>query len=216
VRTFGEGLKALLPNALQLWHAYHEGTVADFATEAKALQKELTYQLRNRPLKDPDNQRRLNELGWHHDRGNLLRFRDNPRLAPTNNRAERALRSAVIARKVSHCSKNGGGAHAFAAFITVVRTLAKQGLDSCMEGLYHLFRSPDVQATPPYDFQSDGDPLINYVSIKTWGSRAIPAWGSRSSNPRKSPLVGNSLHRRKPPIVPSHPSASGSNTRLAG
>ena len=47
-----------------------------------------------------------NELGWHDDRGNLLRFLDDPSIEPTNNRAERALRGAVIARKVSHCWKN--------------------------------------------------------------------------------------------------------------
>jgi hypothetical protein len=148
-RAFGEGLTALLQDALQLWHAYHEGTGADFATEAKALQEELTSQLRDRPLKDPDTQRLLNDLGWHHDQGNLVRFLADPRPEPTNNRAERALRLAVIARKVSHCSKNGGGAHAFAAFTTVVRTLAKHGLEACVEGPYHLFRSAEVQATPP-------------------------------------------------------------------
>jgi hypothetical protein len=59
------------------------------------------------------------------------------------------LRPAVIARKVSHCSKNGAGAHAFAAFTSVVRTLAKQRVDSLVEHLYHLFRGPGVQATLP-------------------------------------------------------------------
>ena len=38
-------------------------------------------------------------------------------------RAERALRPAVIARKVSHCSKNQCGAEAFAAFTSVARTV---------------------------------------------------------------------------------------------
>ena len=33
--------------------------------------------------------------------------------------------------------------------------------------------------------------------------------------PKKKPPGGELAHRRKPPIVPSHPSASGSNTRLA-
>jgi hypothetical protein len=88
-RDVGEGLKALLQEALQLWHAYHKGTVPDFPTAAKALQEELTYQLRDRRLCDPDNQRRLNELGWHHDRGHRLRFLEDPRIEPTNNRAER-------------------------------------------------------------------------------------------------------------------------------
>ena len=66
-------------------------------------------------MSDADNWRLQNELGWHHDRGNLLRFLDDPSIEPTNNRAERALRGAVIARKVSHCSKNVGGADAFSS-----------------------------------------------------------------------------------------------------
>jgi transposase len=148
-RHFGEGLKALLQEAVQLWHAYRRGTVPDFPTEAKALQEELTYQLRNRYLRDADNQRLLNELGWHHDRGNLLRFLEDPRIEPTNNRAERALRPAVIARKVSQCSQTDGGTHAFEAFTSVVRTLTKQGIDSLVEGLYHLFQSQSIQSVPP-------------------------------------------------------------------
>jgi hypothetical protein len=79
----------------------------------------------------------------------VLRFLTGPQIEPTNNRAKRALRPAVIARKVSQCSKNGAGAHAFAAFTSVVRTLAKQRIDSLVENLYQLFRGPDVQATPP-------------------------------------------------------------------
>ena len=120
-----------------------------FGPWRRQCQEELTYQLRNRRLRDPDNQRLLNELGWHHDRGNLVRFLDDPRIEPTNNRAERALRPAVIARKVSQCSKNDGGAHAFAAFTSVVRTLAKKSATSLVEGLYHLFQSPNPQAFSP-------------------------------------------------------------------
>ncbi len=148
-REFGEQLKTVLQDALALWHVHRDTPVADFKVAAEALQAELTYQLRDRRLKDPDNQRLLNELGWHHDRGNLLRFLADPRIEPTNHRAERALRPAVIARKVSHCSQNDAGAHAFAAFTSVVRTLAKHGIDSLVENLYHLFRCPNVQAAPP-------------------------------------------------------------------
>jgi len=56
-------------------------------------------------LDDPDNQRLLDQIGWHHAGGNLPRFLDQPEVAePTNNRAERARCHGVIARKVSHCS----------------------------------------------------------------------------------------------------------------
>jgi hypothetical protein len=148
-REVGTGLKTLLQDALGLWHRHRDTPMADFKVEAEALEAELTYQLRNRRLHDRDNQRLLDELGWHHDRGNVLRFLGDPRIEPTNNRAERALRPAVIARKVSHCSKNGAGAHAFEAFTSVVRTLTKHGVDALVENLYHLFRCLDVQTVPP-------------------------------------------------------------------
>ena len=42
----------------------------------------------------------------------------------------------MIARKVSHCSKNVGGADAFSAFTSVIRTLARDGGDhSLVNGL---------------------------------------------------------------------------------
>jgi hypothetical protein len=157
-RDFGEQLKAPLQEALALWHAQRDGPVPDFKVEAEALQVELTYQLRHRRLKDPDNQRLLNELGWHHDRGSWLRFLADPRIEPTNNRAERALRPAVaeralrpavIVRKVSHGSKNSRGAHAFVAFTSVVWTRAQNGIESLVDGLYHLFRAPNVQTVLP-------------------------------------------------------------------
>jgi transposase len=148
-RDFGEQLKACLQEALGLWHPQRECPVPDFKVEADALQAALTYQLRERRLKDPDHQRLLNELGWHHDRGHVLRFLVDPRIEPTNNRAERALRLAVMARKVSHGSKNSAGAHACAAFTSVVRTLAKHGVELLVESLCQLFRGPAVQATPP-------------------------------------------------------------------
>jgi hypothetical protein len=148
-RAFGEQLKTSLQEALALWHAQRNAPVADFKVEAEARQAELTYQLRDRRLNDRDHQRLLDELGWHHDRGNVLRFLADPRIEPTHNRAERALRPAVIARKVSHGSKNGAGAHAFEAFTSVVRTLTKHGVDALVENLYHLFRCPEVQTVPP-------------------------------------------------------------------
>jgi transposase len=148
-RAFGAQLKTVLQDALALWHRHRDSPVADFTGEAEALQTELTYQLRNRRLKDRDHQRLLNALGWHHDRGHVLRCLVDPRIEPTNHRAERALRPAVIVRQVSHGSKHGAGAHAFAAFTSVVRTLATHGVDSLVENLYPLFCGPDVHATSP-------------------------------------------------------------------
>jgi len=125
-RSLGLHLRRVLRDALALWQAQRAGTAADFVAEAQRLQAELGEVLRARTLPDPDNQRLLDQLGWHHARGNLLRFLDDPRIEPTNNRAERALRPAVIARKVSQCSKTETGAEAFAAFASVARTTRQQ------------------------------------------------------------------------------------------
>jgi transposase len=78
------------------------------------MEREVSHHLRPRALKDRDNQRLLTEIGRLHARGNLLRFLHHPTtVEPTNNAAERALRPAVIARKVSQCSKNERGAAAY-------------------------------------------------------------------------------------------------------
>ena len=119
------------------------------ALAGQRLQEALTYHLRDRCLTDPDNQRLRNQIGRHHDRGHLLRFLTDPCIEPTNNRAERVLRPAVIARTVSQCSKHTPGAQAFEAFKSVVQTLAKQGVDSMVEGLYGLFRAARIQSSPP-------------------------------------------------------------------
>jgi transposase len=144
-RDFGEQLKGLLQEAMESWHAYRDGHRTDYKADAEALQADITFHLRNRRLKDADNQRLLNELGWHHDRGNLVRFLADPRIEATNNRAERALRPAVIARKVSQCSKNDRGAGAFAVFTSMIRTLMKTQAGSVVEALSHLLRPPQPQ-----------------------------------------------------------------------
>ena len=48
--------------------------------------------------------------GLRTSNGLVLLFLERPEIEPANNRAERGLRGAVIARKVSHCSKNERGA----------------------------------------------------------------------------------------------------------
>ena len=98
-------------------------------------------------MTDADSYRLQNELGWHDDRCNLLRFLDDPNIEPTNNRAERALRPAVIARKVSHCSKSVEGADAFSAFTSVIRTLERNGGDqSVVDRLCAVFGGAPVHS----------------------------------------------------------------------
>jgi transposase len=125
-RRFAKRLRDLLRRALTLGRERRAGPPpADFADRVRRLKWEITDHLRDRTLRDPDNQRLLNELGRCHDAGSLVRFLDDPSIEPTNNRAERALRPAVIARKVSQCTKTARGSQAFEAWTSVVQTLSQ-------------------------------------------------------------------------------------------
>lgn len=125
-RRFATELKSLLKQALALWRERRAGPpVEDFAKRVKQLKWDVRRHLRPRRLADPDNQRLLDGLGRCNDEGSLLRFLDDPSIEPTNNRAERALRPAVIARKTSQCTKNERGTRAFEAWTSVLRTLSR-------------------------------------------------------------------------------------------
>jgi transposase len=59
----------------------------------------------------------------------LWTFLENEGIEPTNNAAERALRPAVIQRKVSHGVQSANGAICRARLLTVTTTLRQQGRD---------------------------------------------------------------------------------------
>ena len=141
-REFGLGLKNILRQSIELHHRRSDLPPADYQLQVQEIAGALTLHRRRRILKDDDNQRLLDGIGLHQDRGNLLRFLRVEGLEPTNNRAERALRPAVIARKVSHCSKTQRGAEAFAAFVSVIQTAAQAGASSTIRYLRNLFSTP--------------------------------------------------------------------------
>jgi hypothetical protein len=110
--------------AIELWRERRAGPPsADFAERARRLKWETTDHLLDRSLFAPDNQRLLDELGRCHDAGSLVQFLDDPSIEPTNNRTERTLRPALIARKVSQCIKTARGSRTFEAWTSVVRSL---------------------------------------------------------------------------------------------
>jgi len=97
----------------------------DYWKQADELHEKLTFHLRRRVLSDADNQRLLTGIGEQHAEGRVLRFLGEEGVPATNNQAERDLRPAVIARKVSRCSKNERGARVFESFTSVLQTLRK-------------------------------------------------------------------------------------------
>lgn len=140
-KRFGLELKGLLQDANELWRQQRAGAVSGYAGRVKQIEQDLTYLLRPRRLRDADNQRLLDGIGLQQDRQRILDFLYKPEVEPTNNRAERALRPAVIARKVSHCSRNERGAEAFAAFTSVARTTVKKGVATVTDVIYHLIKN---------------------------------------------------------------------------
>jgi hypothetical protein len=105
-RDGGAGLNARRQDARQRWQASHDGAATDGVTAAKARREELTDQRRARPLTAPDQHRWRKALGGQHDRGNLVRGLDDPRLEPTHNRAapcgDRPPGVAVLAKQPRH------------------------------------------------------------------------------------------------------------------
>ena len=127
--AFTRELKATLREAIKVWQEYRDGTcgLEAYREQGAKIRQRLDHQLRDRRLKDTDHQRLLDGIGRQHDRGRVLLFLEHPQIEPTNNRAERGLRGAVIARKVSHCSKNERGAQTYEAMKSVTATLALRG-----------------------------------------------------------------------------------------
>ncbi len=131
-QTVGVEIAGVIRDANELWKRFNAGASGreEFDRKGEELDRALEKALDpKRRIRDPGNRTLLKELRWHYKRGNLLRHLKNPDMEPTNNRAERALRPAVIARKVSHCSKNEAGAQATGMFKSVLETAKKKGID---------------------------------------------------------------------------------------
>ena len=141
-RQFSEKLKELLRQALALSAKKNEMDAVEYGRQVDQLNGDLTFHLRDRVLRDEDNQRLLNGVGAQHDRFRVLSFLTEEGVEPTNNRAERDLRPAVIARKVSHCSRNERGARAFEAFTSVLQTIRKTNPVGMIPSLVKLMSRP--------------------------------------------------------------------------
>ena len=128
-RWFAGVLKRILRDGLEIWKQHTGGRMGEeeFRRRGRELEAELSRHLRDRKLSDADNQWLLDGIGWHHARGSVLLFLKHPEVEPTNNRAERGLRSAVISRKVSHCSKNRTGAKVYETMKSVTTTIQLRG-----------------------------------------------------------------------------------------
>jgi len=123
---FSRRLAALLRKAMALKR--RRGTIGDrgYAVLRGKIHAELD-RLSAGTYTDPDNARLAKRLRKH--RAHLLRFLDHDGLDATNNLAEREIRPAVIARKLSAGNRTEAGAETHAVLASVLRTCSRQGRD---------------------------------------------------------------------------------------
>jgi transposase len=133
---FSRRVAALLRRAMALKR--RRGTIGDhgYAVLRGKLHAELDRLLAGTST-DPDNARLAKLLRKH--RTSVLAFLDHDGVDATNNLAEREVRPAVIARKVSAGNRTETGAEAHAVLASVLRTLCRQGRP-ILDGLTDLLR----------------------------------------------------------------------------
>ena len=117
--AFNKTLKRLLKDALRLSRRT-DRDAHDFDSKRSRIHMRLDT-LCARTLNDPDCHRLLKRLKKHRD--SLFTFLDEPNVPPDNNRAEREIRPAVIARKNSFHNMSANGANTQAIMMSVYRTL---------------------------------------------------------------------------------------------
>jgi len=111
----------------------------------------LQRQFENRVFRyfmDPANLRFANHL-WNH-REQVFAYLRHPKIDPTSNKAERAIRPAVVNRKVWGGSRTERGAEAQSILMSVLQTCHQRGQDA-FNFMARVFRSPkNRQARFPF------------------------------------------------------------------
>jgi len=119
----------VLREALALRDEQPKLEAATFAAKVQQLEAKLEALIaEGRRFTDPDNARLAKRL--RKQRRHLLRFLPVEGVEATNNRAERALRPAVMVRKTGGCNKTHRGARTHAVLASVLETLKQQGREA--------------------------------------------------------------------------------------
>ena len=100
-----------------------------YAQQGEELTLRLNTLLNRAPLKSKANERLRLGILKQDALDRVWRFLKDPDIPPTNNAAERSLRTVVMARKVSQCSKNAVGAQTYMRIKSTVETARLRGQD---------------------------------------------------------------------------------------
>jgi hypothetical protein len=123
---FFKRCRKLLQDMLRLKKRREELKAADYWHQVELLEKRLK-QLSCEPWDDTDANRLSNRLNKYRTR--LTTFLHKKEVDGTNNAAERAIRPAVVMRKITGGSRGEEGAKAWAILASVMRTAEQQGRD---------------------------------------------------------------------------------------
>ena len=143
----------ILRNSKKLAKAHNEGKylhkkLKEIFQEAKVYEKEQQFErvpelitkiqkLASRRYKHSEARKFINSLAVRH-KYNLFRFVGNKHIKADNNTAERAIRKAVIIRKISGGNRSHAGAIATERMLSFVQTCKLQNKDFFLEGRNYL------------------------------------------------------------------------------
>jgi len=120
-QIFCENLKSIFKEALEMWNKFRtqEKTWEELKQFKEIIAKVLTelvlYHSENKDI-----QRIIKRLVKHNKE--LLTFLDHPEIEPTNNRAERHLRSNVIMRKITFGNRSQTGVRNHQVIMSILET----------------------------------------------------------------------------------------------
>jgi hypothetical protein len=120
---FFSGCKRLIKRMLRLKQQWDKLEDQEYDGRVRRLESQL-QQLANGKYEEPNAKRLAKRLLKY--QGELTAFLWDKDLDPTNNAAERALRPAVVARKISGGSRSTNGAKAWATLASLLKTATQQ------------------------------------------------------------------------------------------
>lgn len=129
--VYGQRVAQVFRDGIRLHRDVTTGacTRAEYAQQGEELTLRLDALLNRAPLKSTANERLRTGILKHRILDRVWRFLKDPDIPPTNNAAERSLRTVVMARKVSQCSKNALGAQTYMRIKSTVETARLRGQD---------------------------------------------------------------------------------------
>jgi transposase len=135
---WAQAMQKLFRYAIHIHNQRNQLSPEAFQAKVECIERHCDW-LVLQSLTDPDASRL--QRRYQKYRQSLFVFLYRSDVSPTNNVSERALRPSVIHRKVIGCFRSTWGAHAYAAFASVIATAALKNIPS-FDAIQNLFGTP--------------------------------------------------------------------------